>query len=87
MLGLDAVRSHAAGIGVIWLSSLYTNQVGENALFIVMVSSVGLTTLMFETLAGKPPGVKSNQSSGTPFIMLIQNMTSCAVTGVPFDHM
>jgi hypothetical protein len=38
-------------------------------------------------LAGKPPGVKSNQSDGTAFIMLIQNTTSCAVTGVPFDHM
>ena len=87
LLGPDAVRSHAAGIGVIWLSSLYWNQVGEYDLFIVMVSSVELTALTFETFEGKAPGLKSNQSDGTALSMLIKNTTSCAVTGVPFDHM
>ena len=87
LLGPAAVRSQAAGIGVIWLSSLYRNQVGEYALSSVIVSSVEPTALMFVTFAGKAPGLKSNQSCGTPFIMLIQNMTSCAVTGAPFDHL
>ena len=54
LLGPEAVRSQAAGIGVTWLSSLYRNQVGEYDWSIVMVSSVGLTTLMSEVLAGKP---------------------------------
>src|SRR6266567_1597954 len=54
-LGPDAVRSHAAGIGVIWLRLLYRNQACEYALFVVICSSVGLTTLMLFTKAsGKP---------------------------------
>jgi hypothetical protein len=72
---------------VIWLRLLYRNQVDEYGLFIVMVSSVELTTLMLETFVGNPPGTEPNQSCGTAFIMLIQNMMSSAVTGVPFDHM
>src|SRR5580693_1326382 len=52
----------------------------------VMVSSVGLTTLMFDTLVGNPPGTPAPQSCGTASIMLIQNITSDAVIWVPLDH-
>jgi len=85
LLGPDAVRSHAAGMGVTWLSSLYWNQVGEYALSITMVSVVGLTTVMSFTFCGNP--LPSPQSCGTASSMSSQNFTSCAVTGVPLDHM
>ena len=52
--GPAAVRSQAAGIGVIWLRSLYRNQVGLYVLSMVMVSWVGLATVMSFTLAGNP---------------------------------
>ena len=55
LLGPEAVLSHAAGIGVIWDRSLYRNQVCEYALFVVICSSVGLTTLMdFTNEFGNP---------------------------------
>ena len=54
LLGPEAVRSHAAGIGVTWLRSLYRNQVSEYGWFITMVSVVGLTTLMSDTFVGNP---------------------------------
>ena len=70
---------------MIWLSSLYWNQVGEYALFITMVSSVGLTTVMSCTSCGNP--VPSPQSCGTASSMFSQSTTSWAVTWVPLDHM
>ena len=82
--GPRAVRSQAAGIGVIWLSSLYRNQAGEYACFMVMVSVAGPAALMFVTFCGNP--VPSPQSLGTASIMCSQNRTFCAVTGEPFDH-
>ena len=86
-LGPETVRSHAFGIGVIWLSSLSVNQAGEYALFIVIVSVVALVALTSVTLAGKPPGVKAPHSvCPTACSMWIQNSTFCAVTGVPSDH-
>ena len=54
LLGPDAVRSQAAGIGVTWLRSLYTNHCWLYGLSITMVSSVGLTTVMSFTFAGNP---------------------------------
>jgi hypothetical protein len=54
LLGPDAVRSQAVGIGVTWLRSLYTNQVSAYGWSRVICSVVGLTTLMFDTFAGKP---------------------------------
>jgi hypothetical protein len=41
---------------------------------------------MLVTLVGNPPGTSAPQSCGTASIMLIQNMTSDAVTGWPLDH-
>ena len=54
LLGPLAVLSHAAGIGTIWLRSLYRSQLGEYDLLIVIWISVGLTTLMLVMFAGKP---------------------------------
>ncbi len=55
LLGPDAVLSHAGGIGVSCDRSLYRNQLCEYALFVVICSSVGLTTLMLFTYAfGNP---------------------------------
>src|SRR5580704_16604062 len=68
-------------MGVTWLSSLYWNQVGEYALSITMVSSVGLTTVMSFTFCGNP--LPSPQSWGTASSMFSQNFTSDAVTFVP----
>ncbi len=86
-LGPLAVRSHASGIGVIWLSSLEVNQVSLYALFIVIVSVVGLVAVTLLTLVGKPPGTYAPQSEEpTACSMWIQNSTFWAVTGVPLDH-
>ena len=54
-LGPEPVLSQADGIGVIWDRSLYRNQVCEYALFVVICSSVGETTLMdFTNASGIP---------------------------------
>ena len=64
------------------------NQVGEYALFIVMVSVVGLVALTLVTLVGNPPGTKAPHSvEPTACSMWIQNRTFCAVTAVPLDHL
>src|SRR5580658_6856005 len=55
LLGPEAVRSQAVGIGVTWLSSLYRNQVGEYSWFIVICSSVELIAFMsWTTCPGNP---------------------------------
>ena len=54
LLGPEAVRSQAVGIGVTWLRSLYRNQVSEYGCLSVICTSVGLTALMFVVFAGKP---------------------------------
>jgi len=78
--------SQAGGIGVICDRLLYRNQLCEYALFVVIWISVGETTLMLLTkLLGNP--VKAPQSDApTALSMLIQNITSAVVTGVPSDH-
>ena len=64
------------------------NQVGEYALFIVIVTVVGLVALTSVTLVGNPPGTKAPHSvAASACIMWIQNSTFCAVTAVPSDHL
>ena len=64
------------------------NQVGEYALFIVIVSVVALVALTSVTLVGNPPGTKAPHSvEPTACSMWIQNRTFCAVTAVPSDHL
>ena len=54
-LGPDAVTSHASGIGVTWLSSLYKNHCWLYALFRFSTSVVGLATFMLVTcMFGNP---------------------------------
>jgi hypothetical protein len=86
-LGPDAVRSHATGIGVIWLSSLLVNHDSENCGVVMsMLTTYWPAAWTFVTSFGRPWGVQSVLLLPSAMAICSQKTTSCAVTGSPFDQ-
>ena len=87
-LGPAAVRSQAAGIGVIWLSMLLVNHDSENfGVVMSIVTTYLLAALIFVTSLGRPFGVQMTAFLPSAIIMFIQNTTLLASTGSPLDHL